>query len=646
VAIPGVGDTLAGYTVERLLGRGGMGAVYLATHQRLRRAAALKVLVPELAEDEAFRERFIRESELAASLEHPNVVPIYDADEWEGVLFIAMKYVEGSDLRQVLRAQGQLSLERMQEIVGQVGSALGAAHAAGLVHRDVKPANVLIEEPGGRVYLSDFGVAKRTSSAGLTKTGSFLGSVDYCPPEQIHGRPLDGRADVYSLGAVAFHCLAGQPPFPRETDVAVIQAHLTEPVPALSTVRPGLPLALDGVIATAMAKYPEVRYSTAGELVTALRAAADSRAPAAPTQPTVPERPTVPTAAAEAPPPRRRNRTSWVVAGAALALLAAAAIAVLGVTLSGGGGSANAPTLTVPVRFVPRTVLTQVRERLVTRVMPLQRSVTVRVAQARRTAASLAGIERSALALEQEALKSQGWLTTLRPATSPDRATARALDQALGAQATYARRLAELPPAPGALTKQQVLGVLAAAGAAESAYLRLSGASPSLPAMPLHRADARRLLALVPKPAPAPQATATTTVTTPAVTPEPQQSPLEPDVPAIEDTITGHWAAIDAGDYPLAFSYFSPSLQSSSGRANWLNDKYADRPQSSSIRFERVVASGSTATAYVSFTTRGNETGPGNTGCNAWSGSYSMAKISGRWYIDHSNLRRTGQSCY
>jgi hypothetical protein len=319
----------------------------------------------------------------------------------------------------------------------------------------------------------------------------------------------------------------------------------------------------------------------------------------------------------------------------------------------GGGGSSNGPTTTARVTPVPgpRAVLPQVRERLVARLIPLQRNVTVRVSQARRTAASLAAIERSALALEQEALRSQGWLTTLRPATSADRATVSSLAGALGAQATYARRLAELPAAPGALTKEEVQAVLAAAGAAESAYLRLSGASPSLPAMPLHRADDRRLLALVPKPVPAPQVTATTTVTTPAVStpavaPEPQQSPVEPDVPAIEDTITAHWNAIDSGDYPLAFSYFSPRLQASSGRANWLNDKYADQPQSSAIAFDRVTVAGPSATAYVTFTTRGNETGPGNTGCNSWSGSYSMTKISGRWYIDHSNLRRTGQSCY
>jgi non-specific serine/threonine protein kinase len=279
-AIPQIGDSLAGYRIERLLGRGGMGAVFLATHQRLGRQDALKVLVPELAEDEVFRQRFIRESQLAASLDHPNIIPIYNADEAGGVLFIAMRYIEGSDLRAVLRTTGSLPPQRTAQIVEEVAGALDTAHAAGLVHRDVKPANILIQEPGGKVFLSDFGVAKRTSAAGLTKTGSLIGSVDYCPPEQIRGRSLDGRADVYSLGCVAFHCLVGQPPFPKETEVGVIQAHLAEPVPALSTVRPGLPPALDGVLATAMAKQREVRYESAGALAAAFRVAIGSGAPA------------------------------------------------------------------------------------------------------------------------------------------------------------------------------------------------------------------------------------------------------------------------------------------------------------------------------------------------------------------------------
>ncbi len=229
----GVGNEVGGYTIEALLGRGGMGAVYLASHRRLKRRVALKVLVAELAADESFRERFIRESELAASLDHPNVVPIYDADEQEGILFIAMRYVEGSDLGAQLREGGPLPLARAFEIVRQVAGALDAAHDAALVHRDVKPANILIDR-SGHVYLSDFGVAKRTTTAGLTRAGSFVGSVDYASPEQLEARPVDARADVYSLGCVAYQCLAGEAPFARESEVATIKAHLLDPPPSLA----------------------------------------------------------------------------------------------------------------------------------------------------------------------------------------------------------------------------------------------------------------------------------------------------------------------------------------------------------------------------------------------------------------------------
>jgi serine/threonine protein kinase len=661
--IPGVGDTLAGYTVERLLGRGGMGAVYLATHDRLRRRAALKVLVPELAEDQTFRERFIRESELAASLDHPNVVPIYDADEQDGVLFIAMKYVDGSDLKQVLREHTRLSVERTLEIVGQVAGALDAAHAAALVHRDVKPANVLIEEPSGKVYLSDFGVAKRTTSAGPTMPGSFLGSVDYCPPEQIHGRPLDGRADVYALGAVAFHCLAGQPPFPKETDVAVIQAHLADPVPALSTVQPGLSRALDGVIATAMAKYPEVRYGSAGEFADALAAAARSTdettaAPVgAPTIASSARAATVldesgETAVPPGQPVKRRRRKPWLwIAG--LAAVALAGIAVAVVVLGGGSDnpttteaatSQTTPTTTAPVTPPPPAVVpvvTQMSNRLEAKVIPRQQAVNERVELARATSASLGAIKRSADALEREALRTQGWLTTLHPGSAADRAAVRSLDSALAAQATYARALTDLPGNPSALTKEAVQRVLTAAGNAESAYVRLSGAAPSLPTMPLSKADHEGLLLLVPKPKPK--------VTQQPVAPPPPPPPppvsTTNDQEQIAQTIHGHWQAVNNGNYEYAFSFFSPKLQSQAGRANWLDDKYRDRPTSSEISVQSVSVSGDYATAYVNFTTRGQETGAGNTGCNAWSGSYSMARVSGRWLIDHSNLVRTGLSC-
>jgi serine/threonine-protein kinase len=289
-----VGDTLAGYRIEAVLGRGGMGTVYLATHLRLERKAALKVLIPELGNDDNFRARFVRESRMVAALDHPSVVPIYDADEHDGTLFIAMRYVEGGDLKAHLKERMRLSTDRALEVIEQVAGALDAAHAARLVHRDVKPANILLEKKTGRAYLTDFGVAKSSTATGLTRTGSFLGTVDYCAPEQISGKPIDGLVDVYALGCVLYHCLTGQPPYVRETEVAVVQAHLTDPIPALTTVRPDLPRALDGVIVTAMAKHPEVRFATAGALADALRAALAEGEAATKDEPSVTAQPTPP----------------------------------------------------------------------------------------------------------------------------------------------------------------------------------------------------------------------------------------------------------------------------------------------------------------------------------------------------------------
>src|SRR5437588_5207983 len=260
-----------------------MGTVFLATHERLARKVALKVIAPQFARDEDFRARFLRESQLAASLDHPNVIPIYDADEVAGVLFIAMRYVSGPSLQRLIRERGSLSLDETRRLALQIGGALDAAHAAGLVHRDVKPANILIGEPGDHAYLSDFGLAKRASAEGMTQTGFFLGTVDYASPEQIQGRPLDGRADVYSFGCVLFHCLAGRPPFVGESEFAVLDAHLREQPPVLSEGRGDLPQELDDVLARAMAKRPEDRFATAGALAAALAGGPVTRA--APTEP-------------------------------------------------------------------------------------------------------------------------------------------------------------------------------------------------------------------------------------------------------------------------------------------------------------------------------------------------------------------------
>ena len=265
---PRVGTELAGYRIESLLGWGGMSVVYLAEDLRLKRKVALKLLAASLAEDESFRDRFLRESELAASIDHPNIIPIYEAGATEDLLFIAMRYVEGRDLKERLH-QGRLDPADAIGILAQLASALDASHARGLVHRDVKPSNVLLDtgaRPDGsdHVYLADFGITKRVSDDG--DQGQLLGTIDYVAPEQIAGEEIDGRADVYSLGCVLFECLVGQPPFRRDSDLAVVFAHLEEESPALSTGRPELPPALDAVIARALAKEPEHRYASCREL--------------------------------------------------------------------------------------------------------------------------------------------------------------------------------------------------------------------------------------------------------------------------------------------------------------------------------------------------------------------------------------------
>ena len=276
---PRVGTELAGYRIESLLGWGGMSVVYLAEDLRLKRKVALKLLAAGLAEDESFRDRFLRESELAASIDHPNIVPIYEAGTTEDLLFIAMRYVEGRDLNERLR-RGRLDPAEAIGILAQVASALDAAHARGLVHRDVKPSNVLLDtgaRPDGsdHVYLADFGLTKRVSEeTGVGDDGHLLGTIDYVAPEQIAGEEIDGRADVYSLGCVLYECLVGQPPFRRDSELAVVFAHLEAEPPAPSAERPELPAALDAVIARALAKEPEQRYPSCRELARAALAVA------------------------------------------------------------------------------------------------------------------------------------------------------------------------------------------------------------------------------------------------------------------------------------------------------------------------------------------------------------------------------------
>jgi predicted Ser/Thr protein kinase len=270
-----IGTELGGYRIVEQLGRGGTSVVYRAEHVRLGRGAALKLLSPGLG-DADFSDRFLRESQLAASLDHPNIVPVYDAGEDDGLLWIAMARVEGTDLKTLIADEGRLPVRRALSIAGQIASALDAAHARGLVHRDVKPANILVGE-NDRAYLSDFGAVKELSSAGLTRTGAFVGTIEYCAPEQIEGGEVDARTDVYALGCVLYETLTGEPPFHRPSEVAVLNAHLHSPPPRPSKTTPGLPSALDGVIAKALAKAPVDRYSTPGDLVAAARAAVAER---------------------------------------------------------------------------------------------------------------------------------------------------------------------------------------------------------------------------------------------------------------------------------------------------------------------------------------------------------------------------------
>jgi ABC-type transport system substrate-binding protein/tRNA A-37 threonylcarbamoyl transferase component Bud32 len=304
------GTVIAGFRVESMIGEGASGAVYLAEEATSGNRVALKLLARELAQDDRFRRRFLRESKLAASLDHAHVVPILASGEEDGVPYLAMAYVEGSDLRALLRREGRLDPDRAVGLVEQIAEALDAAHRLGLVHRDVKPGNILVAgRPGGEhAYVCDFGLARHVSSASsLTAERGFVGTIDYVPPEQIEGGAIDGRADIYSLGCVLFECLTGARPYERESELAVVYAHLNESPPRASDVRPELPEAFDSVFATALAKSPDDRFSSCTELVAAARAASIGR---------VPRR-------------RFRRRRAWLVAAVGAAAAATALAGVL-----------------------------------------------------------------------------------------------------------------------------------------------------------------------------------------------------------------------------------------------------------------------------------------------------------------------------
>ncbi|MFF0290693.1 serine/threonine-protein kinase [Streptomyces sp. NPDC005262] len=277
-----LGRRIAGYRVESEIGRGGMAVVYRARDLRLDRTVALKLLAPELARNDTFRKRFTHESRVAASIDHPHIVPVFEAGETEGILYIAMRYVAGQDLRALIDRQGPMQIAAAVRIAAQVASALDAAHDHDLVHRDVKPGNILVDagtdsDHPEHVYLTDFGLTKKSLSlTGFTSVGQFVGTLDYVAPEQISGRPVDGRCDVYSLACVVFETLAAVPPFQRDDDMALLWAHQFDPPPPLTGRRPDLPPAVDDVLAKALAKSPDDRYDSCLQFIAALRPAARS----------------------------------------------------------------------------------------------------------------------------------------------------------------------------------------------------------------------------------------------------------------------------------------------------------------------------------------------------------------------------------
>jgi YVTN family beta-propeller protein len=376
------GDEFAGHRILGVAGRGGMGVVYRALQLDLERPVALKLIAPQLAEDAAFRERFGRESRAAASIDHPNVIPIYYTGEHDGTLYIAMRYVEGSDLRTLVRAEGRLEPGRAAYIVSQVASALDAAHARGIVHRDVKPANVLLGA-NDHAYLTDFGLTKSvTSHTGSTRDGGWVGTLGYVAPEQIRGERIDARADVYALGCVLYHALSGSPPYQRDTDEAMLWAHLHDDPPSIAAHAPGVPASFDAVLQRAMAKDPEERYPSAGDLGRAALAAAGRTATPGPERRVAvgeaapgDEEETVvsPDQAATAvarPAPAVRRLWPWALAVVPIAALAVVAVVALGGGGDGGGqttssarttttaqGTAAVPTKSVRVQGRPNNIV-------------------------------------------------------------------------------------------------------------------------------------------------------------------------------------------------------------------------------------------------------------------------------------------------
>jgi len=342
-----VGTEVAGYAIEAVRGRGAMGVVYLASQSSPARKVALKLIAPAIADDEGFRSRFLREASAAAAIDHPHVLPVFDAGEADGTLFIAMRLVDGQDLRQLLRELGTLPPKRAASIAGQVAGALDAAHARRLVHRDVKPGNILVAPTGDPedpdfCYLTDFGVSTWTASTGtLTSAGHLVGTLNYAAPEQIEGTGVDGQADQYSLGCVVFECLTGRAPFAGRSPPGILHAHLHEEPPTPSSLRPDLPAALDVPVARSLRKDPRRRYESCRAFASALR-----EAPAIPARGTSPA--ITPRARRVAEDGQRDVPGRRRVAARTLAIAGSAALATLVVVLASlavadrrGGGDAR-----------------------------------------------------------------------------------------------------------------------------------------------------------------------------------------------------------------------------------------------------------------------------------------------------------------
>jgi serine/threonine protein kinase/Tol biopolymer transport system component len=390
---PRLGTSLSHYRLDEQIGRGGMGVVYLAYDRRLDRRVAVKVMAAEVADDPSFRDRFQREARMAAAIDHPNIIPIYDTGEEGSVLFLVMRFVKGTDLGNLLRDAGPLPEARAVSVLRQVAGALDAAHEDGIVHRDVKPANILIAErpgPGGadRVYLTDFGLTKRFAEAtnALTMTGHFVGTIDYVAPEQVQGGSIDGRADQYSLACVAFECLTGDTPFSQTSGVATLIAHIQQPPPHVTERRPDLTPDVDAALTKAMAKGPDDRFRTCDAFVDALASAMAASGGDPERTPTVVALPPPPTPAAEdhapkeeqqtdgtgeppddgqpTPPPEPRRKVAALVAGlVALALVIGGVVLALSATndsteggpTSTGGATSDGKTEPPPACEAPDT---------------------------------------------------------------------------------------------------------------------------------------------------------------------------------------------------------------------------------------------------------------------------------------------------